>query len=86
MDGMGMKDVLLTIVQKMEMVETFTKLNGDEKKLRVMSSMKCFMDPDDIEKYKPFLSAFVDIICVLARGSDGIHINDVRKCFMSCFE
>jgi len=79
----GMKDVLYTILQKMEAVENFSKLNGNEKKSRVMSSLKCFMTAEDIEQYKPFISGFIDIICDLARGSDSIHINNVKRCF-SC--
>jgi len=79
----GMKDVLYTILQKMEAVENFSKLNGEEKKMRVIASLKCFMTAEDIEQYKPFISGFIDIICDLARGSDSIHINNVRKCF-SC--
>ena len=79
----GMKDLLYTILQKMEAVENFSKLNGEEKKLRVLSSLKCFMTAEDIEQYKPFISGFIDIICDLARGSDSIQINNVRKCF-SC--
>ena len=79
----GMKDVLYTVLQKMETVETFSKLNGDEKKMRVMASIKCFMTKEDIERYTPFISGFIDIICDLSRGSDSIHINNVKKCF-SC--
>lgn len=74
-----MKDVLYNILQKMEVVETFTKLNGEEKKMRVIASLKCFMSDNEVEKYKPFISGFIDIICDLARGSDGIHINNVKK-------
>ena len=77
----GMKDLLLTILQKMETVETFSKLNGQEKKLRVMASLKCFMTDADVEQYKPIISGFIDVICDLARGSDSIHINNVKKCF-----
>ena len=79
----NIKDILHTIIQKMEVVETFTKLNGDEKKLRVMASLKCFMTDNEIERYTPFLSGFIDIVCDIAKGSDSIHINDVKKCF-SC--
>ena len=78
------KDILHTIIKKMEVVETFTKLNGDEKKLRVMASLKCFMNDNEIERYTPFLSGFIDVICDIAKGSDSIHINDVKKCFLSC--
>jgi hypothetical protein len=80
------KDILQTIIKKMELVETFTKLNGDEKKLRVMASLKCFMSNKDLERYTPFLSGFIDVICDIARGSDSIHINDVKKCFLSCIK
>ncbi len=80
------KDILHTIIQKMEVVETFTKLNGDEKKMRVMASLKCFMSTDDLERYSPFLSSFIDIVCDLARGNDNIRINDVKRCFLSCIK
>ena len=39
---------------------------------------------NEIERYTPFLSGFIDVICDIAKGSDSIHINDVKKCFLSC--
>jgi len=78
-----MKEILETIIEKMKIVETFTKLNGEEKKMRVMASLKCFMTDNELERYTPFISGFIDIVCQLARGNDSIRINDVKKCF-SC--
>lgn len=78
------KDILTTIIQKMEQVETFSKLNGEEKKMRVMSSLKNYMTDEEIHKYEAFISGFIDVVCDLARGSDNIHINDVKKCLFSC--
>lgn len=80
----GVKDILQAVIQKMETVETFTKLNGEEKKMRVMSSLKCFLTDREIEKYGDFISGFVDVICDIARGSDSIRINDMKKFFSCC--
>jgi len=81
-----MKDILEAVIEKMKIVETFTKLNGEEKKMRVMASLKCFMTDNELERYTPFLSSFIDIVCDLARGNDSIRINDVKKCFLSCYK
>jgi len=40
----GMKDVLYTILQKMEAVENFSKLNGEEKKNASNRQFKMFHD------------------------------------------
>ena len=78
------QDTLRKVIAKMEVVETFSKLTGEEKKMRVMSSLKCFMSDYELDKYYDFIDGFVDLMCEIARGSDTIRVNDIKKKFLSC--
>ena len=79
-----MKDILEKVLEKMEVVETFTKLTGEEKKMRVMSSLKCFMTDKEVEKYGDIISGFIDLICFLGRNSKSINLNNATKSFSWC--
>lgn len=76
-------NIIDTILTLMEQVESFVNKNGQEKKLFVMSGVKTIIGDEPYDRYKYFISSFIDFAVSISKGKK-ININNIKKKYC-CF-
>lgn len=76
-------NIIDTILTLMEQVESFVNKNGQEKKVFVMSGVKTIIGDEPYDRYKYFISSFIDFAVSISKGKK-ININNIKKKYC-CF-
>lgn len=88
LDKLNKKDVnenniIDIILNLMEQVESFIEKTGQEKKQYVMDTIKVIIGPDAYDRYKYFISSFIEFAVSVSRGKK-INLNNIKKKYC-CF-
>ena len=67
----------------MEQVESFVNKNGQEKKQYVMSGVKTIIGDEPFDRYRYFISLFIDFAVNISRGKK-LNLNNIKKKYC-CF-
>ena len=76
-------NIIDTILNLMEQVDSFMDKNGEEKKHYVMSGVKVIIGDDAYERYKYFISSFIEFAVSISKGKK-INLNNIKKKYC-CF-
>jgi len=76
-------NIIDTILKLMEQVESFIDKNGEEKKKYVMSGVRVIIGDEPYDRYKYFISSFIDFAVSISKGKK-ININNIKKKYC-CF-
>jgi len=76
-------NIIDTILNLMEQVDSFIDKNGEEKKHYVMSGVKVIIGDDAYERYKYFISSFIEFAVSISKGKK-INLNNIKKKYC-CF-
>ena len=76
-------NIIEVILQLMEQVEGFVNKNGQEKKQYVMSGVKVIIGGEAYERYRYFISSFIDFAVSVSKGKK-INLNNIKKKYC-CF-
>ena len=76
-------NIIDTILNLMEQVDSFIDKNGGEKKHYVMSGVKVIIGDDAYERYKYFISSFIEFAVSISKGKK-INLNNIKKKYC-CF-
>lgn len=76
-------NIIQTILNLMEQVEGFINKNGQEKKQYVMSGVKTIIGDEPYDRYKYFISSFIDFTVSVSKGKK-INLNNIKKKYC-CF-
>ena len=75
--------IIDAILNLMEQVEGFIDKNGQEKKIYVMSGVRVIIGDDTYERYKYFISSFIDFAISISKGKK-LNLNNIKKKYC-CF-
>lgn len=70
-------NIIDTILKLMEKVEDFIDMNGRQKKNYVLENLKSLIGADSFERYKYFISSFIDFAVSVSKGKK-INLNKTR--------
>lgn len=76
-------NIIDTILNLMEQVEGFIGKNGQEKKQYVMSGVRVIIGNDAYDRYKYFISSFIDFAINISKGKK-LNLNNIKKKYC-CF-
>ena len=76
-------NIIQTILNLMEQVESFIDKNGQEKKQYVMTGVKVIIGGEAYERYRYFISSFIDFAVSVSKGKK-INLNNIKKKYC-CF-
>ncbi len=76
-------NIIATILNLMEQVEGFIDKNGEEKKIYVMTNIKVIIGDGAYDRYKYFISSFIDFAVSVSKGKK-INLNNIKKKYC-CF-
>ena len=76
-------NIIQTILNLMEQVEGFIDKNGQEKKQYVMSGVRVIIGNDAYERYRYFISSFIDFTISISKGKK-LNLNNIKKKYC-CF-
>ena len=76
-------NIIEVILQLMEQVESFVNKNGQEKKQYVMSGVKVIIGDEPYDRYRYFISLFIDFAVNISRGKK-LNLNNIKKKYC-CF-
>jgi hypothetical protein len=71
-------NIIDTILKLMEKVEDFIDMNGRQKKNYVLENLKSLIGADSFERYKYFISSFIDFAVSVSKGKK-INLNKTRR-------
>lgn len=76
-------NIIDIILKLMENVENFIDMNGQQKKHYVLNSVKSLLGDENYDRYKYFISSFIDFAVSVSRGKK-INLNNIKKKYC-CF-
>lgn len=76
-------NIIQTILNLMEQVEGFIDKNGQEKKQYVMTGVKVIIGEEAYDRYRYFISSFIDFVVSVSKGKK-INLNNIKKKYC-CF-
>jgi hypothetical protein len=77
-------NIIDTILKLMKQVEGFIDKNGTEKKQYVMDGLRVIIGDEAYERYRYFISSFIDFAVSISKGKVKIDINNIKKKYC-CF-
>lgn len=76
-------NIIDTILKLMEQVEGFIDKNGQEKKQYVMAGINVIIGDEAYERYRYFISSFIDFAISVSKGKK-LNLNNIKKKYC-CF-
>ena len=76
-------NIIDTILKLMEQVEGFIDKNGTDKKNYVISGIKVIIGDEAFERYRYFISLFIDFAVNVSKGKK-LNLNNIKKKYC-CF-
>ena len=77
-------NIIDTILELMKKVEGFIDKNGTDKKNYVMDGLRVIIGDEAYERYRYFISSFIDFAVSISKGKVKIDINNIKKKYC-CF-
>jgi hypothetical protein len=83
MEKMKEDNIITTIVNLMENVESRVVTSGLDKKISVMNGSKLILGDQIFSQHEKFISVFIDFVIHISKGEIKLNLNNIKKKY--CF-